>query len=147
MSLLPFPAPPGASTFPGLRAEVRAFLAAELGPDFTAPERARQVQPSPRGELEIVSVLESYLDGGALTVERMGRGYAWLDTGTHGSLLDAGNFVRTLQDRQGTQVGCPEEIAFHAGWIDADRLHDHAATYGKSRYGRYLTDLLREPQG
>ncbi len=115
--------------------------------DGTAPERARQVQPSPRGELEIVSVLESYLDGGALTVERMGRGYAWLDTGTHGSLLDAGNFVRTLQDRQGTQVGCPEEIAFHAGWIDADRLHDHAATYGKSRYGRYLTDLLREPQG
>jgi glucose-1-phosphate thymidylyltransferase len=112
--------------------------------DGSASERARQVRPSARGELEIVSVLESYLAEGRLTVERMGRGYAWLDTGTHGSLLDAGNFVRTLQDRQGTQVGCPEEIAFAAGWIDAARLRAHAATYGKSRYGRYLTDLLRD---
>ncbi len=112
--------------------------------DGTAPERARSVTPSARGELEIVSVLESYRAEGALTVERMGRGYAWLDTGTHGSLLDAGNFVRTLQDRQGTQVGCPEEIAFAAGWIDAARLRAHAATYGKSRYGRYLIDLLRD---
>ena len=112
--------------------------------DGTAPQRARAVTPSARGELEIVSVLESYLGEGALTVERMGRGYAWLDTGTHGSLLDAGNFVRTLQDRQGTQVGCPEEIAYAAGWIDAERLRAHAETYGKSRYGRYLSDLLRE---
>jgi glucose-1-phosphate thymidylyltransferase len=112
--------------------------------DGTAPDRARRVQPSARGELEIVSVLESYLAEGMLTVERMGRGYAWLDTGTHGSLLDAGNFVRTLQDRQGTQVGCPEEIAYAARWIDLDRLRAHAATYGKSQYGRYLTDLLRE---
>jgi glucose-1-phosphate thymidylyltransferase len=112
--------------------------------DGTAPDRARRVQPSARGELEIVSVLESYLAEGMLTVERMGRGYAWLDTGTHGSLLDAGNFVRTLQDRQGTQVGCPEEIAFAAGWIDATRLNALAGTYGKSRYGGYLTDLLRD---
>jgi glucose-1-phosphate thymidylyltransferase len=112
--------------------------------DGTAPTRAGRVSPSARGELEIVSVLESYLSDEALTVERMGRGYAWLDTGTHGSLLDAGNFVRTLQDRQGTQVGCPEEIAFAAGWIDAARLRAHAATYGKSHYGRYLADILRE---
>jgi len=110
--------------------------------DATAPARARAVRPSARGELEIVSVLDSYLSDGLLNVARMGRGYAWLDTGTHGSLLDAGNFVRTLQDRQGTQVGCPEEIAFAAGWIDAAQLAAHAAHYGKTGYGRYLADLI-----
>jgi len=86
--------------------------------DGTAPARAKTIKPSPRGEVEIVDLLQSYLDEGTLTVRQMGRGYAWLDTGTHGSLLDAGNFVRTLQSRQGLQVGCPEEIAFHAGEID-----------------------------
>ena len=112
--------------------------------DGTAPARARAVTPSARGELEIVTLLQSYLEEGTLSVERMGRGYAWLDTGTHGSLLDAGNFVRTLQDRQGLQVGCPEEIAYGAGWIDRDRLLAHAETYSKTAYGRHLAQLVRD---
>ena len=90
--------------------------------DGSAPERARAVQPSPRGELEITDLLQRYLNEGNLRVETMGRGYAWLDTGTHGSLLDAGNFVRTLQERQGLQTGCPEEIAYDQGWISAEAL-------------------------
>ena len=110
--------------------------------DGTAPERARQVTPSPRGELEIVTLLESYLAKGALTVKTMGRGYAWLDTGTHGSLLDAGNFVRTLEDRQGLQTGSPDEIAFKAGWIDAEGLRAQAARFEKNTYGQYLLSLL-----
>jgi glucose-1-phosphate thymidylyltransferase len=110
--------------------------------DGDAPRLARDVRPSARGELEIVSLLEAYRDRGALAVRRMGRGYAWLDTGTHGSLLDAGNFVRTLQSRQGLQVGCPEEIAWQQGWIDAERLARHAETFGKTDYGRYLRRLL-----
>lgn len=110
--------------------------------DGTAPARARAVRPSARGELEITSLLEMYLTDGSLTVERMGRGYAWLDTGTHESLLDAGNFVRTLQERQGMQVGNPEEIAFQQGWIDADALAARAAALKKTRYGRYLAGLL-----
>jgi len=111
--------------------------------DGTASARAARVTPSARGELEIVSLLESYLVEEALTVETMGRGFAWLDTGTHASLLDAGNFVRTLQDRQGTQVGCPEEVAFTRGWIDAELLRRHAATYGKTGYGAHLSNLLK----
>ena len=110
--------------------------------DGTAPERARAVQPSPRGELEITSLLEMYLADGLLNVQQMGRGYAWLDTGTHGSLLDAGNFVRTLSERQGQQVGCPEEIAFAKGWINADQLRDRAQQFGKNGYGAYLMRLL-----
>ena len=110
--------------------------------DGTAPERARQVKPSPRGELEIADLLQSYLADGNLSVERMGRGYAWLDTGTHASLLDAANFVRTLQSRQGMQTGCPEEIAFAAGWINADQLKVQAARYTKTEYGTYLLGLL-----
>ncbi|MEP2683878.1 MAG: glucose-1-phosphate thymidylyltransferase RfbA, partial [Sulfitobacter sp.] len=86
--------------------------------DGTAPQRAAKLTPSARGELEITSLLQSYLDEEALHVELIGRGYAWLDTGTHGSLLDASNFVRTLSERQGQQVGCPEEIAWRKGWID-----------------------------
>lgn len=112
--------------------------------DGTAPARAREVQPSDRGELEITTLLESYLRDGTLTVELMGRGIAWLDTGTHASLLDAGNFVRTLEDRQGLQSGCPEEIAFTAGWIDRDTLAAQAERYRKNRYGLYLTRLLEE---
>jgi glucose-1-phosphate thymidylyltransferase len=110
--------------------------------DETAPERARAVEPSPRGELEIVTLLESYLNDGSLQVNRMGRGYAWLDTGTHGSLLDAGNFVRTLQSRQGLQTGCLEEIAFEQGWISADELETLAAPLKKNGYGQYLLNLL-----
>ncbi len=110
--------------------------------DGDAPRRAREVTPSDRGELEIVTLLESYLSEGALNVERMGRGYAWLDTGTHGSLLDAANFVRTLSLRQGMQSGCPEEISYSMGWINADALASHAKRYGKSEYGKYLSSLL-----
>ena len=112
--------------------------------DGSAPERAAKVAPSPRGELEITDLLETYLADGTLSVETMGRGFAWLDTGTHGSLLDAGNFVRTLALRQGMQSGCPEEIAFHAGWIDRGQLATHAKRFGKSDYGAYLARLAKE---
>ena len=109
--------------------------------DATAPERARRITPSERGELEITALLETYLADGSLTVERMGRGYAWLDTGTHASLLDAGNFVRTLQSRQGMQTGCPEEIAYLQGWIDDAALLSLADRYEKTEYGAYLRGL------
>lgn len=109
--------------------------------DGTAPEKAARVTPSERGELEIVSVLEMYREEGALTVEKMGRGYAWLDTGTHGSLLDAGNFVRTLEERQGLQVASPDEIAFAQGWIDRAALAERAKLFGKTGYGKYLAGL------
>ncbi|TCP39541.1 glucose-1-phosphate thymidylyltransferase RfbA [Rhodovulum marinum] len=109
--------------------------------DGTAPERAKSIRPSARGELEITSLLETYLFEGSLTVEKMGRGYAWLDTGTHASLLDAGNFVRTLQDRQGLQIGAPEEIAYRQGWIDREALEAHAKFFGKTRYGTFLARL------
>ena len=112
--------------------------------DARAPDLARQIKPSPRGELEIADLLEIYRHDGNLKVERMGRGYAWLDTGTHGSLLDAGNFVRTLQARQGLQVGCPDEIAFSKGWIDAPALTKRAEIFRKNDYGRYLRGLLRD---
>lgn len=111
--------------------------------DETAPERARQVTPSDRGELEITHLLELYMADGMLTVERMGRGYAWLDTGTHASMLDASNFVRTLEKRQGLQTGCPEEIAYSKGWISQQELAVLAETYAKNDYGRYLFQLLK----
>lgn len=114
--------------------------------DGSAPERAAQVKPSPRGELEIVDLLESYLDQGTLNVERMGRGYAWLDTGTHGSLLDASNFVRTLTARQGLQSGSPEEIAFEQGWITRDDLLRAAEPLGKNAYGAYLRQIAGETE-
>ena len=109
--------------------------------DGTAPERARQVKPSPRGELEITSLLETYLDDGLLSVKLMGRGYAWLDTGTHASLLDAGNFVRTLTERQGQQVGSPDEIAYGLGWISRQDLIARASRFSKNEYGEYLGAL------
>ncbi|MFX0543675.1 glucose-1-phosphate thymidylyltransferase RfbA [Roseovarius sp. S4756] len=109
--------------------------------DETAPERARAVQPSPRGELEITTLLEMYLHDGLLNVQRMGRGYAWLDTGTHASLLDAGNFVRTLSMRQGLQTGSLDEIAFAQGWIDREALNRRADLFGKNDYGAYLSNL------
>ena len=110
--------------------------------DGIAPERAKSVKPSPRGELEITDLLQMYLDDGSLQVETMGRGFAWLDTGTHSSLLDAGNFVRTLEERQGLQTGCLEEIAFRAGWITRDQLEARAEMFHKNRYGRYLAGLV-----
>lgn len=111
--------------------------------DGSAPARAAKVQPSDRGELEITTLLEMYLEDGLLNVERLGRGYAWLDTGTHASLLDAGNFVRTLEQRQGLQTGSPDEIAFQQGWITPDQLSERAAKFAKNAYGRYLRQLLQ----
>ncbi len=106
--------------------------------DAEAPARARSVEPSARGELEIVTLLESYLNEGHLSVERMGRGYAWLDTGTHDSLIEAAEFVRTIERRQGLKIGCPEEIAFENGWIDAGALRDLGEALNKTEYGQYL---------
>ena len=110
--------------------------------DETAPQRARDVTPSARGELEIVSLLEMYLQEGLLDVQKMGRGYAWLDTGTHASLLDASNFVRTLENRQALQSGSPDEIAYAQGWIDDAQLRARAEMFGKNRYGAYLYELI-----
>ena len=109
--------------------------------DETAPSRARRLSPSARGELEITDLLNSYLKDGELQVEQMGRGFEWLDTGTHNSLLDAGNFVRTLTERQGLQVGSLDEIAYYQGWIDKDQLKETANTFGKSQYGSYMSKL------
>ncbi len=109
--------------------------------DSTAPERAKKIKPSARGELEITSLLENYLKEDNLNVEKLGRGFAWLDTGTHGSLLDAGNFVRTLIERQGLQVGSPDEVAYNMKWIKKDQLFKRAQAFGKSKYGQYLRSL------
>lgn len=109
--------------------------------DGRAPELAATIKPSARGELEITSLLELYLAEGTLQVRQMGRGFAWLDTGTHESLLDAGNFVRTIEQRQGLQMGSPDEIAFHMGWIDARALEQRAALFAKTDYGTYLKSL------
>ena len=109
--------------------------------DGTAPDKAKRVKPSERGEVEITSLLEMYLAESSLTVQRMGRGYAWLDTGTHASLLDAGNFVRTIEERQGQQIGSPEEIAFELGWITRGDLRQQAEKYAKNSYGEYLKKL------
>lgn len=112
--------------------------------DQRAVEFAKQLRPSPRGELEITDLNRCYLDDDSLTVEIMGRGYAWLDTGTHDSLLDAGQFISTLERRQGLKVSCPEEIAFRNGWISAVELERLAAPLSKNGYGKYLLRLLDE---
>lgn len=112
--------------------------------DGTAPERAKAVKPSDRGELEITSLLESYLHDGDLSVKLMGRGFAWLDTGTHASLLDASNFVRTLTDRQGQQVGSPDEVAYQLGWLNREAMLARAARFAKNDYGAYLKKLVEE---
>ena len=112
--------------------------------DGRAPELAARIMPSARGELEIADLLEIYRVEGSLSVERMGRGFAWLDTGTHASLLDAGNFVRTLQARQGLQVGCPDEIAYRSGWISKERLAQQAEVFCKNGYGQYLASIVSE---
>ena len=105
---------------------------------------AASIKPSARGELEITEVNAHYLATGKLDVEIMGRGYAWLDTGTHDSLLEASQFIATLEKRQGLKVACPEEIAFRSGWIDAAQLETLAAPMSKNGYGQYLLSLLRE---
>jgi glucose-1-phosphate thymidylyltransferase len=104
---------------------------------------AASIKPSPRGELEITDVNRRYLEQGQLDVEIMGRGYAWLDTGTHDSLLEAASFIATLQKRQGLQVACPEEIAFGQGWIDAAQIQKLASPLSKNGYGQYLLSLLK----
>ena len=109
--------------------------------DGQASDRAKTIKPSHRGELEITSLLQTYLNDGSLKVEIMTRGFAWLDTGTHSNLLDASNFVRTLQMRQGLQVGCPEEIAYNNDWIDRDVLIKAADKFEKTQYGEYLKNL------
>jgi glucose-1-phosphate thymidylyltransferase len=109
--------------------------------DKRVVEIARHIKPSARGELEITDVNRRYLEDGQLYVEQLGRGFAWLDTGTFASLLDAANYVATLQRRQGLQVACLEEIAFHKGWITKDTVLAQAATMRNSEYGRYLHEL------
>ena len=109
--------------------------------DGTAPNRARDIKPSARGELEITSLLETYLKNGNLNVEKMGNGYAWLDTGTHSSLLDASNFVRTLIERQGLQVGSPDEVAYLSKWITKEQTAAASEKFGKNAYGNYLAQL------
>lgn len=106
-------------------------------------EYAAELKPSVRGELEITDLNQRYLDAGTLHLERLGRGAAWLDTGTHESLLQAGNFIQTLQERQGLQVCCPEEIAWRNGWIDDVALEALAVPLSKNAYGQYLLALLR----
>ncbi|MEM0942698.1 MAG: glucose-1-phosphate thymidylyltransferase RfbA [Pseudomonadota bacterium] len=109
--------------------------------DHRAPDLARQVQASPRGELEITSLIDIYLQEGTLSVELMGRGYAWLDTGTHDSLIEAGEFVRTIEKRQGLKIGCPEEVAFRMGFIDRAQLIEVAKPLMKTEYGRHLVKI------
>ena len=113
--------------------------------DSSVVERARRVQPSPRGELEITDLNRQYLEEGQLQVELMGRGMAWLHTGTCDSLHEAGSYIRTLEHRQGLKVGCPEEVAWRLGWISADQLAALAAPLRKSGYGDYLLQLLETP--
>jgi glucose-1-phosphate thymidylyltransferase len=110
--------------------------------DGRAPDLAASLSPSARGELEITDLNRRYLEQGKLRVEKLGRGIAWLDTGTHESLLQAANFIQTLEERQGLKVACLEEIAWRQGYIDADELEKLAATMAKNAYGRYLYDLL-----
>ena len=105
---------------------------------------AKQVKPSARGELEITDLNRMYLEQGVLDVQTMGRGYAWLDTGTHESMLEASQFIHTIEDRQGLKVACPEEIAWRSGWIDDAQLQTLAQPLAKSGYGQYLLRLLKE---
>jgi glucose-1-phosphate thymidylyltransferase len=102
---------------------------------------ARDLPPSPRGELEITDINRLYMEKGQLSVAKLGRGYAWLDTGTHDSLVEATEFIRAIEKRQGQKIGCPEEIAFSQGWISATQLRAMGEAMGKTDYGQYLIRL------
>jgi glucose-1-phosphate thymidylyltransferase len=115
--------------------------------DNSVLDIAAQLRPSARGELEITDVNRRYMELGKMHVVKLGRGYAWLDTGTHDALLEAAQFVRSIQHRQGLLVGCPEEVAFTKGFITADELRALAARFGKTAYGHYLHRLAHEPDG
>jgi glucose-1-phosphate thymidylyltransferase len=115
--------------------------------DGRASEFARTLKPSARGELEITALNQVYLEAGELNVELLGRGFAWLDTGTHDSLIQAGEFIRAVEQRQGLRIGCLEEIAFRRGWIDAQQLRKLADVLAKSEYGQYLRQLAERPLG
>ena len=107
-------------------------------------EYAKKIKPSHRGELEITDLNQMYLDNNNLGVEIMGRGYAWLDTGTHESLLEAQQFIQTIEHRQGLKISCPEEIAFYKNWISIDQLEKLAAPMSKNSYGKYLMRIIKE---
>ena len=112
--------------------------------DTQVVEVAKSLKPSARGELEITDVNRWYLERGQLHVEVLGRGFAWLDTGTQDSLIEAASFIQTIEKRQGLKVACPEEIAYHLGYIDASQMKQLATRLGKSGYGNYLLQVLRE---
>jgi glucose-1-phosphate thymidylyltransferase len=114
--------------------------------DEKVVELAASLKPSPRGELEITDLNRRYLEAGALRLEKLGRGYAWLDTGNPDALLQAANFIQTIQQRQGLQVSCPEEVAFRQGWIGPTEVAQIAAQLSKTAYGQYLSSLLTEPR-
>jgi len=114
--------------------------------DNDVVEMAKHVKPSDRGELEITSINQAYLERGDLNVELLGRGFAWLDTGTHESLLEAAHFVETIEKRQGYKIACLEEIAFHQGWLSAFQIREQAEQLNKTGYGQYLLALLRDMQ-
>ena len=113
--------------------------------DGTVVERARALQPSARGELEIADLNRSYLDQGQLHVQMLGRGFAWLDSGTHDSLLEAGQYVHTIEHRQGLKIACLEEIALRAGWVSKEHVRKQAEALSKTSYGAYLMRLLEDP--
>ncbi|MCX7087903.1 MAG: glucose-1-phosphate thymidylyltransferase RfbA [Methylococcales bacterium] len=112
--------------------------------DNQVVDMAKALQPSPRGELEITDLNKLYLQKGQLTIEKLGRGIAWLDTGTHTSLMQASNFIETIEERQGLKVCCPEEIAFYNGWITAEQLEKQGAALQKNEYGQYLLRLAKQ---
>ena len=114
--------------------------------DSRVTQLSLEIKPSARGELEITDLNRIYMEAGDLTVQKMGRGYAWLDTGTHDSLLEASEFVRTLQHRQGIQLACLEEIAWRQGWINDEALQMQGKTYSNTSYGSYILGLIKDPQ-